>query len=135
MSPDLLDRLNLAPGSVARLMDAPDDWVARFREASADGVTWEDAGPCSWLLAFADDQAALKALVPRAVPVLAEDAVFWVAHPRGAHSDLTREKGWQPLIAQGFGATDCVVLDDQWQALRFTHQHDTHLRHGGVSRP
>lgn len=99
MNPDLLDRLLLAPGSVARLIDAPAEWEARFRVATSEGVTWEDEGPCSWLLAFAADHAALKDIVPRAVPVLAEDAVFWVAHPRGTHGDLTREKGWQPLVA------------------------------------
>ncbi|EKV27120.1 hypothetical protein C882_2049 [Caenispirillum salinarum AK4] len=135
MTAELLDRLHLVPGSVARLMDAPDDWSRRLPAMAAEGVTWVGGGPCSWLLAFASDRAALQALVPRAVPVLAEDAVFWVAHPRGSHSDLTREKGWQPLIAEGFGATECVPLDERWQALRFTHQHDTHLRHGGVSRP
>jgi hypothetical protein len=116
-------------------MDVPETLGARLRGAAGAGVTWVDDGPCSWLLVHVETPEAVAGLVSRAVPLLAEDAVFWVAHPRGGPTGLSRERGWEPLVREGFGAMECVPLDDHRQALRFVHQHDTHLRHGGVSRP
>lgn len=131
MTRDLAEALDLTPGRVARLVNPPAGWTDRLRAAEPAGVTWEDGGPCDWLLAFVESRADLAGRVHDLTAPLAEDALLWIAHPRGPQADLTRDTGWQPLVAAGYESDKAVTLDDAWTARRFRRTHGVHFRHGG----
>lgn len=49
-------------------------------------------------------------------------ASLWFAYPKrggGVATDLTRDRGWEPVRAAGLLAVAQVALDPTWSALRF----------------
>ncbi|HLT31084.1 MAG TPA: YdeI/OmpD-associated family protein [Myxococcaceae bacterium] len=73
------------------------------------------------ILLFAKDSQALGAWLPKLEPV-AGTATLWIAYPKrtsGVKTDLTRDRGWEPVEALGLGPIQQVSIDDTWSGLRF----------------
>ncbi|HQY11313.1 MAG: hypothetical protein KTQ13_10340 [Ferruginibacter sp.] len=73
-------------------------------------------------LVFAVSQRQLVDILKDVVPVLQEDAKFWIAYPKPTSkiaSDLSRDKNWDFVSDHGFEAVRMVALDNVWSAARF----------------
>ncbi len=71
---------------------------------------------------FAQTMAALEDILPKLLPRLEDDALFWVAYPKktgGVKSDLSRDSGWEKLKTAGYDPVTQVAVDENWSALRF----------------
>ena len=70
-------------------------------------------------LVFADDTAALRALLAAHRDHLARPAALWVAYPKGNRADLNRDTVWPLLAEHGLRPIGQVAVDAVWSALRF----------------
>jgi len=79
--------------------------------------------PIDFLLIFAQKQEDLEQAKPLLSDNLAEDALFWIAYPKGTSkkykSSINRDSGWQVLGALGYEPVRQVAIDEDWSALRF----------------
>jgi len=104
------------------------------------GTGWSRGRPpgLEALVPFGDDAAApdvLVAFVARAdeVPGALAAALaryrrgkaLWFAYPKrggGIATDLTRDRGWEPVEAAGLLGVAQVAIDATWSALRFRYR-------------
>ena len=78
-------------------------------------------------LVFAVSQRQLVDILKDVIPVLQEDAKFWIAYPKLTSkiaSDLSRDKNWDFVSDHGFEAVRMISLDNVWSAGRFKKQHE-----------
>jgi hypothetical protein len=79
-------------------------------------------------LVFAVSQKQLVDILKDVIPVLQENAKFWIAYPKLTSkiaSDLSRDKNWDFVSDYGFEAVRMVALDNVWSAGRFKKQHES----------
>lgn len=76
-----------------------------------------------FVIAFATKQAEVDTIVSQVVPLLEEDAVFWIAYPKGTSKkytcDFNRDTGWKIVGEYGMEPVRQVAIDEDWSALRF----------------
>jgi hypothetical protein len=80
------------------------------------------AGTPDVTVAFVHAAADVAPALARALPHYADGRALWFAYPKlsGAiRTDITRDRGWEPLGAHDLLAVTQVALDDTWSALRF----------------
>lgn len=78
-------------------------------------------GQVPFLILFAEDVASLEAEAAKAVKAMAPDGKLWVAYPKissGIKTDITRDKGWEPMTSKGWQPVSLISLDDTWSAFR-----------------
>jgi hypothetical protein len=78
-------------------------------------------------LVFAVSQRQLVDILKDVIPVLQEDAKFWIAYPKLTSkiaSDLSRDKNWDFVSDYGFEAVRMIALDNVWSAGRFKKQNE-----------
>ncbi len=78
-----------------------------------------------WHLAFARDAAAITGLAAGFVGGYARGQHLWLAYPKltgGLRSDISRDRGWDPLTALDLLPVMQVAVDEDWSALRFRYR-------------
>ncbi|WP_205510362.1 hypothetical protein [Paenibacillus elgii] len=64
--------------------------------------------------------------VPKVIPLLNEDAVFWITYPKQSSkvkTDINRDSLAAMVQAKtAYRPVSNVAVDDKWSALRFRHQ-------------
>jgi hypothetical protein len=116
----LVKKLKLKPGLRAAVINAPAGYLASLQPLP-DGLSLVEAldGQFDWIQIFVKDRAAADALVPSAVAALKPISLLWVSFPKGTsgiQTDLTRDKGWDALVAAGVKWVNLVSVDDTWSA-------------------
>ena len=74
------------------------------------------------VLLFVNSLAELEQIVPPAFRLSSEDALVWVAYPKGSSgvkTDLNRDKLWDALKTTGWRPVRQIAMDHIWSALRF----------------
>jgi hypothetical protein len=85
-----------------------------------EGVRPVDAlGEASTAIVFADEAAALRAILAEHAGELAGPQAFWVAYPKANRADINRDSLWPILSEHGMRPISQVAVDDVWSALRF----------------
>ena len=117
MSKSLSEKLGLKPGMTSGALDLPDTL------AEALPLARLAAGECADLIvAFVRDRAALADVAAAVLPGYRPGGRLWFAYPKksGAiRSDISRDEGWEAVLAAGFLPVTQIALDDDWSALRF----------------
>jgi hypothetical protein len=76
-----------------------------------------------FVLVFATRKARVDQFADEILGRLGEDAVVWVAYPKGTSrrykADFNRDNGWDRLGAVGLEPVRQVAIDADWSALRF----------------
>lgn len=74
------------------------------------------------VLIFTNSLAEVEKIVPPAFESVFEDALVWVAYPKGSSgvkTDVNRDRLWDALKRTGWRPVRQIALDDTWSALRF----------------
>lgn len=115
MSAPLSARLRWVEGATAYVRDVPDA-VARLVGAAADGEA------PAWLAIGVVDAAAIERIAPEVEARYVRGATLWLLYPKRSGAiatDISRDRGWTPLLSRGFLPVAQVSVDDTWSALRF----------------
>lgn len=71
---------------------------------------------------FAENKKTLDELIPKVNGRLDDGALLWIAYPKKTgriKSDMTRDNGWETVLAAGYEAVTQMAVDEDWSALRF----------------
>jgi hypothetical protein len=115
----LTKKLKMKSGMRAAVIGAPAGYVATLG-APAD-VTIGDSltGPLDWIQVFVRTSAELAAIVAPLTAALAPTGLAWISYPKGSsklQTDLTRDKGWEPIEGGRLMWLSLVSVDATWSA-------------------
>jgi len=113
-----LEKLGLKPGLTGWTIGRPVALADLLPLPSDDAP---DALP-DVIVAFVHTAADVAPALARVLPHYTDGWALWFAYPKktGAiRTDLTRDRGWEPLAAHDLLAVTQIALDDSWSALRF----------------
>lgn len=70
---------------------------------------------------FVSNKKQLEQQLPKCLPMITENVTCWIYYPKGSSSiktDLSRDKGWEKLLAHGDKLTwiSLVSFDETWSA-------------------
>jgi hypothetical protein len=119
----LIKKLQLKPGLRALFLNAPEGYVAALGPLP-DGVTLVDGPPgkLDFVQLFVRDSVELATHAPAALAAIKPDGVLWIAYPKQSarvKTDLTRDRGWEPITAGGLRPVTQIAIDETWSALRW----------------
>lgn len=115
----LAKKLKLKPGARAAVVGAPDGYLERLGPPAGTPVGTALHGPLDWIQVFVADSAELAAVVPGIAKAVAPDGLVWISYPKGSskrQTDLTRDRGWEPLEGGDLMWLTLVSVDDTWSA-------------------
>ena len=119
-SSPLAKKLKLKPGTRAAVVGAPEGYLAQLGAPSDVTVSETlDGGPFDWIQVFVRTSAELAALVGPVTAAIASTGHIWISYPKGSsklQTDLTRDKGWEPLAGGDLMWLSLVSVDDVWSA-------------------
>jgi hypothetical protein len=75
-----------------------------------------------WLLLFVKNKEQLQEHYIKIKPFISSDTIFWIAYPKKSgkiRTDLSRDKGWDVIYANGFRTVSLISLDENWSVMRF----------------
>ena len=76
-------------------------------------------GRFDWIQVFVRTSAELAAMVKPITAAIAPEGRVWICYPKGSskiQTDLTRDKGWQPLDGGDLMWLSLVSIDETWSA-------------------
>ena len=115
----LAKKLKLQPGLRAAVIGAPPGYVERL--AALDGLALSTTldGWFDWIQVFVRTSTELAAVAGPLTEALAPSGRAWICYPKGSskiQTDLTRDKGWEPLEGGQLMWLTLVSVDDTWSA-------------------
>jgi len=110
----------LKPGTRAAIVDAPPGYLAQLAPPSDVDVSETlDGGPFDWIQVFVRTSADLAAVIEPLTTAITPTGHIWISYPKGTskmQTDLTRDKGWEPLEGSDLMWLSLVSVDDTWSA-------------------
>jgi len=120
---ELFRKLNLGTRTVVHVLEAPESFESELRDLVGVEVRRDPSPGSEFLLAFAISRREVDDLSRRMAKAAAEDAVLWVAYPKGSSKrykcEFNRDDGWDVLGKAGYEPVRMVSIDEDWSALRF----------------
>lgn len=112
---DLERRMGWRSGMASRIAGLPEgfDGLPGAMAAQGEGAVWH--------LLFVRDAAAIGAAA-EFVAGYGRGQHLWIAYPKLTgllRSDISRDRGWEPVTALGLLPVTQVAMDADWSALRF----------------
>jgi hypothetical protein len=116
----VVDKLGWKQGAVSRVFQCP---ASVWPLLSA--IENSDADQLGWQLRFVLDIEAIARDAPLALQAYVQGGHLWMAYPKQSGSimtDISRDKGWEPLFKLDLLAVTQIAIDSDWSALRFRHR-------------
>ncbi|AEI46359.1 hypothetical protein [Paenibacillus mucilaginosus] len=116
---ELLKKLRYKEGR-ALVLNAPEGYRLGIEENGEPGETYD------FVQLFVGSSEQVHEWVPRTIPYLKEDALFWITFPKMSSkikTDINRDILFK--LVEGISSyrpVSNVAVDEQWSALRFRHQ-------------
>ena len=116
----LAKKMKLKAGTHATVINAPKGYIDELKPLPADVKLVQQFDiPSDWIQLFAQNIAELDKLFPKVLKILRPETLLWISFPKGSseiQTDLTRDKGWDVVIAAGLKWTNLVSVNDTWSA-------------------
>lgn len=115
----LARKLKLQPGLRAAVIGAPPGYLDRLAAVEGLAVATRLDGRFDWIQAFVRTSAELADIVKPVTAAIEPDGRVWICYPKGSskmQTDLTRDKGWQPLDGSDLMWLSLVSVDETWSA-------------------
>ena len=115
----LARKLKLKAGARAAIVGADSGYVDRLDPPAGATMRTDLEGPLDWIQVFVKSTAELAAVAPKLKAAIAPDGLVWISYPKGSskmQTDLTRDKGWEPLEGTDLMWLSLVSVDDTWSA-------------------
>ncbi len=122
-SSSLPKKLQMRSGQRAVVINAPAGYLDKLVPLP-DGVeiVVSEEGPFDFVQLFVHDLAELQTLLPLAIQSVKQDALLWIAYPKGSAktgTDLNRDRLWAAVSEHHLTGVTLVSLDEVWSAMRF----------------
>ena len=122
----LFAKLGLKDRTAIVVLGAPPEFEPQLAALAGSVAIHRAPLPATtFALAFVKTHSELAAAAGALLPRVADDAMVWLAYPKGTSkrhkSEINRDSAWAPLGEAGFEAVSQVAIDADWSALRFRH--------------
>ncbi|MBL8154114.1 MAG: hypothetical protein JNM70_08015 [Anaerolineae bacterium] len=119
----LVKKLLIKPGNRLLILNAPDGYPALLGELP-EGVTIDTAPSSLYdqVQVFAYHKADLDTRAVAAIQSVKPGGILWIMYPKksGAiKTDISRDVGWEKVVAAGYEGVTQIAIDATWSALRF----------------
>lgn len=119
----LRQKLQIKDGYRMRIVNAP-EYISSIPGILPENIQILESGAedLDVLLLFAGNREELAQHFQETFQTLKADGLLWICYPKissGVESDITRDKGWDPVFAAGLRPVAQVAIDATWSALRF----------------
>ncbi|RAW02823.1 YdeI/OmpD-associated family protein [Pseudochryseolinea flava] len=119
MANAIFAKLKIKPGQKVLILSGP----AGYAKATAD-VHLKIAAKQQYdaIQLFAKNIADVNKHIGAVLKALHDDGLLWISYPKKTStikSDLSRDHGWDKLIAAGYEGVSLVSIDETWSAFRF----------------
>jgi len=140
MANSVSTKLKIKPGNTLLVLHAPKDFKKELGELPA-GVTITGQGKqydqVHW---FVMNRTQLEKEMSKLMKLLKEGVIVWVYYPKQSSSiqtDLTRDKGWNALLAEGDRLTwiSLVSFNETWSVFGFRPKTETDKKKEAVKKP
>jgi hypothetical protein len=121
MPQELAQKLLIKPDTRVLLLNAPIGYAKKLQPLPSGVTVTNERGTADVAIAFVRDSAELKRLAS-GFPALEEDAILWVAYPKGggkAGTDIDRDTLHAAMEKHELVGVTLVALDEIWSAMRF----------------
>ena len=115
----LAKKLKLKPGLHAAVVGAPAGYLENLGPPEGVTVSTTLDGSQDWIQVFVRTSAELADIVEPLRASLSPTGLAWISYPKGSskmQTDLTRDKGWEPLEGSDLMWLSLVSIDDTWSA-------------------
>ncbi len=111
------DKLKIKTGTVVHVIHEPKGYAKAYGKIPA-GVKFADspknATQIHW---FVENKAQMEKELPKVLKMLQPEVTVWIFYPKGTsgiQTDLTRDKGWEKLLAIDLKWISLISFDDTW---------------------
>src|SRR5689334_12891998 len=124
MSATIAQKLKIKEGYRLLTLNAPAGFAKKL-EGLPPGVEIAESGKTFHQLHwFVRDRTQVEKELSKVLPLVKGDTVCWIYYPKGTsgiQTDLTRDKGWEALLAHSDTLTwiSLISFDDTWSAFGF----------------
>ncbi len=119
----LTKKLLIKPGQRIVILNAPPGYMDELG-LLPDGIELvsKAEGSLDLVHLFVSNTDELTRLAPEAIQAVKRAGVLWISYPKQSSkvkTDITRDRGWEPVREAGFEPVSMVSINDVWSALRF----------------
>ena len=115
----LAKKLKLTAGTRAAVVGAPPGYLDLLDPRADTPIATSLTGTYDWIQVFVRTSTELAAVAGPLTEALAPSGRAWICYPKGSskiQTDLTRDKGWEPLEGGQLMWLTLVSVDDTWSA-------------------
>ncbi|MBO9657718.1 MAG: YdeI/OmpD-associated family protein [Chitinophagaceae bacterium] len=130
MATPLFKKLRIQENALLLTINAPADFKKTFTELPAGVTISTTAKNFDQLHWFVKDRAQMEKELTKVLKLLKGDIIVWVYYPKGSsgiQTDLTRDKGWDKLLAEDDKLTwiSLISFNDTWSVFGFRPKTDS----------
>jgi hypothetical protein len=119
-------KLNYKGQSTVYCLQAPESFAKNLASIAPLAVVKTNlviAKNIEFALVFVTALEQINTLVPKLIPLLANDAVWYMCYPKGTSKkykcNFNRDNGWEIIGEYNYEPVRMVAIDEDWSALRF----------------
>jgi len=113
----LAKKMKLKPGLSAVVINAPEKYLNELKHDTE--ISESLSGKYDWIQIFVKSKAELDKLFPKVLKLLKPESILWISFPKGSskiQTDLTRDKGWDVIVAAELKWVNLVSVNETWSA-------------------
>jgi hypothetical protein len=119
----LIKKLGIKPGQKMLILNAPEGYLQALGTLPAGNeAKTAPGGTFDFVQLFVRNKADVDNHAATAMQSLKPGGLLWFTYPKKSSSiktDITRDTGWEGLMAVGIRPVTQIAIDDTWSALRF----------------
>jgi hypothetical protein len=116
-------KLGMKPGQKVLLLNAPDGYARAWEPLPAGAeVKTVAEGNFDFIQVFCYEKADVDRYAPTVLRALTPNGLLWLTYPKKSakmKSDISRDVGWEAMLAAGMQGVSLIAIDETWSALRF----------------
>jgi Bacteriocin-protection, YdeI or OmpD-Associated len=115
----LAQKLKIKEGNTLLIINAPSDFQKKLAPLPAGVNISNSAKDYNQVHWFVMSKAQMEKELNNVLKLIKNDVICWIYYPKGTskiQTDLTRDKGWNALLKQGFQWLSLISFDDTWSA-------------------
>ena len=113
----LQKKLRLTEGTTIVALNAPTNYANTLGKLPKGVTIMNKLGKSHGVIhLFVNNKAELEKRIFKACAALAPDGLLWISYPKGAKTDLTRDKGWECLEELKMQWLSLISFDANWSA-------------------
>ncbi|KQM66069.1 hypothetical protein ASE74_09265 [Pedobacter sp. Leaf216] len=116
----LLKKLQVKPGYVIKVVDAPENSAAIFGDVPTN-ITFSEETDFNVLITFTINRDQLNQQIKNHLKKIDSKTIFWIFYPKKSSkikSDLDLMKSWEELNVYGLTPCASAAVNETWTALR-----------------